>query len=858
VRVTSIANAGAKIKISYYDTNRNFIQSQETTTQAETKDYTRYAVAVTPPENTTLAVVEGKVSSSVGVAYFDNIKLTRRATTQYKYDESGNYVTDIIDPLGNTMHYGYDEVGNQASATDARGNITTTMYDKQNNKTAVTDACGNTTRLKFDTVSKQANYRDARSMDENDTTYQTQFKYNEIGQLIKTIDPLGRETTQTYDDSGNLVLISYPNGKQVDYTYDKANRVAKRTLAGDNKYFAYKYDAAGNIKVVADEKGREYQYTYDNGNRVANQIDLMGLKTQYGLDKNGNQTSLKEDGYGEIKYEYGSDNQLLLVADAKGNSTKYYYDESGRVFQLSRGNNTKAFYNYDDSGRLTQIYDQGYTVSETAKMGLITYGYDANSNITEIAKSDGTDRFKYDALNRLREWYNSARNTAKTYSYDAVGNITSVEDGTETISFTYNASNEITNPGYFYDAYGNLVDDGTYRYEYNSENQLAKIIRTEDDTEVASYEYDYRGYRILKRTATEETHYNWDAMGHLISESGPDGQTMANYIYDQAGALIEIVKDGKEYYVHTNYRGDIVSITDSGQSIVASYKYGPWGEIIEENGSFDQPFRYAGYYYDKETQVEGRMGLYYLKGRYYSPSSYRFLTKDSITNENLYVYCHDNPNGLFDPDGFHDVKIGNQIAPELHWTQFRFDPSGGIFSILKYWTLDTFATWPVRTKKTPGKKGNINVYIETYEWRHGINKADLDQYYKDMKAVFEKEKSYASAALLFAAIITGQPEVIAVGIDRIKKVVGFLDFGLDLEELVDTSGTVVESGYYVRKYTLDIYTKRIVAPEYRVCSSGGGGSSSGSGSYGRGFSSNAGLRALYKGIDALLRAIGRR
>ena len=55
-------------------------------------------------------------------------------------------------------------------------------------------------------------------------------------------------------------------------------------------------------------------------------------------------------------------------------------------------------------------------------------------------------------------------------------------------------------------------------------------------------------------------------------------------------------------------------------------------------------FRYCGEYYDKETAT------IYLRARYYSPSTGRFISRDSFAGSNndplslnLYTYCHNNP-----------------------------------------------------------------------------------------------------------------------------------------------------------------------------------------------------------------------
>jgi len=103
--------------------------------------------------------------------------------------------------------------------------------------------------------------------------------------------------------------------------------------------------------------------------------------------------------------------------------------------------------------------------------------------------------------------------------------------------------------------------------------------------------------------------------------------------------------------------GDVVKIKDESQTVVAQYTYDPWGNVLEETGTFatKQPFRYASYYLDQETK------MYYLINRYYEPKIARFISKDpaddpeDIAQEpkesNPYAYAGNNPVMAVDPDG---------------------------------------------------------------------------------------------------------------------------------------------------------------------------------------------------------------
>ncbi|WP_454054439.1 hypothetical protein [Clostridium sp. Marseille-Q7071] len=50
-----------------------------------------------------------------------------------------------------------------------------------------------------------------------------------------------------------------------------------------------------------------------------------------------------------------------------------------------------------------------------------------------------------------------------------------------------------------------------------------------------------------------------------------------------------------------NGHSDVTKLLNSNGDILASYYYDAFGNILEETGSIDNPYRYSGYEYDGET-----------------------------------------------------------------------------------------------------------------------------------------------------------------------------------------------------------------------------------------------------------------
>ena len=114
-------------------------------------------------------------------------------------------------------------------------------------------------------------------------------------------------------------------------------------------------------------------------------------------------------------------------------------------------------------------------------------------------------------------------------------------------------------------------------------------------------------------------------------------------------------RKGSDYYsYHYNHKGDVVSVTDANKTEVAYYEYDAWGNIMTEAGTWWSPYCFG----TKERDYEGKSGLIYFGGRYYSPEIGRWTRRDpagTVDGLNLYAYCSASPANLTDPWGLYVI-----------------------------------------------------------------------------------------------------------------------------------------------------------------------------------------------------------
>ena len=128
------------------------------------------------------------------------------------------------------------------------------------------------------------------------------------------------------------------------------------------------------------------------------------------------------------------------------------------------------------------------------------------------------------------------------------------------------------------------------------------------------------------------------------------GSNALIFTYGINGQPMSVKYNGVDYYYITNAQGDVVGILNASGTEVVTYTYDAWGNLLSTTGSMasslglNNPLRYRGYVYDRET------GLYYLQSRYYNPTICRFISADNypstgqgLTGNNMFAYCGNNP-----------------------------------------------------------------------------------------------------------------------------------------------------------------------------------------------------------------------
>ena len=635
----------------------------------------------------------------------EQIEGDKNKEIEYTYDKQGNLVqvkSSLENEKAQYVQYVYDEQGNKVRQfTGMTGPLTVTVAAVENAKDDAgkdTFTYGGKTYAVLVTGKKKS-----------DTIRETKYVYDTKNRLVSYTDPEGRTETYTYDCNSNLTKTVDKNGNTLKNTYDNQNRLTERTAkekkTGKETVHTYRYNAYGDVAVQDDT-----QFVYgDVSGQVTKETTKLtknkDVVKNYTYDSKGNKSTFSvkagEDTKLSLSYEYDGSSRLISVKDSEGNrAVSYAYDTEGSLSERQAANGLKTTYGYDYQNRLTSMTNEtGKGVVSKYSSTYLKNGQKADEVSTVMDKkgksTKKTAAYTYDMLGRITRETKTGREDI-SYTYDANNNRKQMTIGNKTTAYQYNKNDELLRTDTLHtDTEKN--DVVIYKNDKNG-NQLATVNRSEIPAEAkdtsyidvdvtlgdnqlndnvvnhynalnqltetltknykVSFTYDAEGLRTGKTVNGEKTIYVWDG-DQVVMELSKGGAVQKRYIRGNDLVYADKGENTEKTYYVTDMHGNVVQLLDESGNVTKTYEYDSFGNEVKPEKKDENPYRYCGEYYDKETEEV------YLRARYYESSVGRFITRDTYTGESdeplslhLYTYCENDGVNMVDPSGHNRVIPG--------------------------------------------------------------------------------------------------------------------------------------------------------------------------------------------------------
>ncbi len=312
-------------------------------------------------------------------------------TTTWRYDEASGALLSKEYADGHGVTCTLTDLGQVATRTDARGNVTTYSYDQYGSLLSQTYS-DNTPSItyQYDNFGRQTQVTDAVGT--------TVFTYNEYGELTtEAITGLYTKTlTHHFDAYGRDIGYSVNGSRRTTLGYDAATgRLATLNEGGT---FTWEYLPGSSLKSkLTYPSGISANWTYEPTRDLLTSVTNLNVTGEvisqydYTNDILGRRTSKNEEQYG-----YNMRNELISADDLS--------------------------YAYDDIGNRTVAEGRDYTannLNQYTAIDTFTPEYDLDGNQTKILTSTGEWQVEYNAENRPIRW--TQGNKVITMGYDRMG-----------------------------------------------------------------------------------------------------------------------------------------------------------------------------------------------------------------------------------------------------------------------------------------------------------------------------------------------------------------------------------------------------------------------------------------------------
>lgn len=609
---------------------------------------------------------------------------------QAGYNPAGE-TTSLIDGLNHTNFWQFNPYGWLTNKVDGLGRnafrfaynpngwLTNRWTPEKGNTSYAFDNAGNLTNVIYPTSTINYAYNaDNQLTNMVDGVGTTTFSYTPVGQLASESGPWASDTVSNAYSQGlrTALNINQPSGSwSQSYGYDSAWRMTNLTSQAGAFNYGYNFQPASALVS---------SIVLPNGASITNGYDVLARLTDTALN---NQWGHTLDGYAYTSDAFGlrtnivrnlglTSSSVAVGFDSIGQLTSWSAKESGGMLrqneQLGFGFDAADNLHTRNNGGLAQTFsvDAANELSSVSRSGNFTLSGATPAPATNITVNGQPAQtygdFTFAATNNtLANGNNTFTNIARNVYGVAVTN-----------TFIVNLPTSVSLSS---DNNGNLTNDGTRSFGYDSENQLTNVMVAGQWR--SSFIYDGLNRRRIARdyswsgsawVETNETHYVYD--GYLIlQERGTNNNVLVTYtrgleLSDSlqeaggiGGLLARTDANGSTFY-HADGIGNITALMDGDENIVARYLYNPFGKLTSQWGSM------AGVNEMQFSSMPQHAGLDLYAFRGYEPNFQRWLSQDPIQEMggiNLYRVVNNSPLNYADLLGLYS------------WNDYQNDVAGG-------------------------------------------------------------------------------------------------------------------------------------------------------------------------------------
>ena len=211
-------------------------------------------------------------------------------------------------------------------------------------------------------------------------------------------------------------------------------------------------------------------------------------------------------------------------------------------------------------------------------------------------------------------------------------------------------------------ANGNLLNDGSNTYAWDTRNHLSAITGANTASFVGAWPEQRRrhplGRRMSKTIGATATSFLYDGLNPVqeLQSGSPSANMLTGLGIDEYFQRTDA--SGASSYL-TDALGSTLALANSAGGLATSYTYDPFGNTTIA-GSSTNPFQFTG------RENDGT-GLYFYRHRYYHRGFQRFISQDPlgfIGGINLYSYVSNNPTNFTDRVGLQEEPPDDPEDPE--------------------------------------------------------------------------------------------------------------------------------------------------------------------------------------------------